>query len=954
MKSARVGKGALGLVLAAAMLLFAIPGGAFADTSPSISWGKPVVSTETSTAHSYQFPNATVAPVRDEDDDIEYQLITVSITGGGTMEKTPWALLKNSSGTLAVFNVNPLMDVDDIEDMLRTIVFAGCTSTTKITATIDANDASWSSDKAKSISQYGDHYYMFVEGSYSWTMAYNTAKTYKYNGMQGYLATITSSEEYDALRVASTSAGWIGGTLMVYNDGSDTKVNDAENLPRTEGSFAYRSTSHYNNSKAAAVPDYYWACGPEAGEPFDGALSNSDSEPNAFQHIDHDQPWNTEHNQLGMIAYESCLAANNENRKMINDITEAGFTASGYADGFFVEFGGYETDPGNPDASLTASDTVSLSTWHTHDLRYAANGNVLTVTCAAAGDGLCSLPEDGLTLTLANDSKTYDGKAVEMVGDGDERADWAEAGIELPAATFTRSDTETGEYAAVDEVKRAGYYKAELSVGGATATSTYRVDKAQVKAYLDETNPIVTGKTYDGTTSLSIGSSENWYLSGKVDGDELSITASGTFEDANVGQHKRLTVSDPRLGGKDAGNYTCVLHSTFAVAPITPREATLAWSGIELTYNGAAQVPACTVTNALGDDKVRVTVSGAQTNAGLGYTATATALDNSNYKLPDAGTTVEFSIAKASIAPTVSIDDWAYGDEASVPSVTGNPGGGEVNYEYAARTDGDAQSEDGWSTEAPTAAGEYTVRAAVAATGNYEGAVATADFIIARREVALEWGEAAFTYNGSEQAPSCTAGNLVEGDAVDVAVTGAKADAGEGYTATAVSLSNDNYRLPAATTKTFSIAPKPIEGAKVVLGPGLTENGHEQEQAVASVTLSDGTVLAATDYELSGNKATKAGAYKLTVTGTGNYTGTVEVEFTVAARPDVKPDDEDDSGKGDSDKKDDSGSKDADNKGSKKTIPATGDDSAATAALVAASGVSLAAFGAATRRRKTV
>ena len=524
---------------------------------------------------------------------------------------------------------------------------------------------------------------------------------------------------------------------------------------------------------------------------------------------------------------------------------------------------------------------------------------------------------------------------------------------------------------------------------------------------------------YNGTTQVP-----TCELGNLVSGDvvDVVVTGGGSY----AGELARAEAKS--LTGADAANYKLPTTGLTKGVVITQRELTLTWGETSFTYDGEEHVPNCILGNLVGDDKVNVTVTGARTDAGEG-TATAARIDNSNYKLPSQKTTA-FTIAKASIAPTVSTDDWAYGDEASVPSVTGNPGGGEVNYEYAARTDGDAQSEDGWSTEAPTAAGEYTVRATVAATDNYEGAVATADFTIAQREVALEWGEAAFTYNGSEQAPSCTAGNLVEGDAVDVAVTGAKADAGEGYTATAVSLSNPNYKLPAegttrefsiapltaelswgdtalvysgkeqaptctvinavagdkvaasvsgaqlnvgegyeavasaldnanyilpatGTTAAFSIAPKPIEGAKVVLGPGLTENGHEQEQAVASVTLSDGTVLAATDYELSGNKATKAGAYKLTVTGTGNYTGTVEVEFTVAARPDVKPDDEDDSGKGDSDKKDDSGSKDADNKGSKKTIPATGDDSAATAALVAASGVSLAAFGAATRRRKT-
>ena len=525
---------------------------------------------------------------------------------------------------------------------------------------------------------------------------------------------------------------------------------------------------------------------------------------------------------------------------------------------------------------------------------------------------------------------------------------------------------------------------------------------------------------YNGTTQVPICE-----LGNLVSGDvvDVVVTGGGSY----AGELARAEAKS--LTGADAANYKLPTTGLTKEVVITQRELTLTWGETSFTYDGEEHVPNCILGNLVGDDKVNVTVTGARTDAGEG-TATAARIDNSNYKLPSQKT-VAFTIAKAAIAPAVSIEGWTYGDEAKAPSVTGNPGDGAVTYEYAVRSDEDAQSEDAWSTEAPTAAGEYTVRATVAATDNYEGAVATAGFTIAQREVALEWGETAFTYNGSEQAPSCTAGNLVEGDAVDVTVAGAKADAGEGYTATAASLNNPNYKLPAegttrefsiapltaelswgdtalvysgkeqaptctvtnavagdkvavsvsgaqlnvgeayeavasaldnanyilpaaGTTVTFSIAPRSIEGAKVTLGPSLTENGHEQEQAVASVTLSDGTVLAATDYELSGNKATKAGAYKLTVTGTGNYTGTVEVEFTVAARPDVKPDGGDDSGKADPDKKDDPGSKDADKRGSKKKIPATGDDSAATIALVAASGVPLAAFGAAARRRKTV
>ena len=52
-----------------------------------------------------------------------------------------------------------------------------------------------------------------------------------------------------------------------------------------------------------------------------------------------------------------------------------------------------------------------------------------------------------------------------------------------------------------------------------------------------------------------------------------------------------------------------------------------------------------TVINTVGDDKCNVTVSGEQTDVGT-YTATATGLSNSNYKLP-AQKTVTFEIVKA-------------------------------------------------------------------------------------------------------------------------------------------------------------------------------------------------------------------------------------------------------------------------------------------------------------------
>ena len=83
---------------------------------------------------------------------------------------------------------------------------------------------------------------------------------------------------------------------------------------------------------------------------------------------------------------------------------------------------------------------------------------------------------------------------------------------------------------------------------------------------------------------------------------------------------------------------------------ITQRTKSLSWklygtNTFKIPYDGKPHVPTATVTNTVGDDKCKVTVSGEQTEVGT-YTATATELSDSNYKLP-VQNTVTFEIVKA-------------------------------------------------------------------------------------------------------------------------------------------------------------------------------------------------------------------------------------------------------------------------------------------------------------------
>lgn len=93
---------------------------------------------------------------------------------------------------------------------------------------------------------------------------------------------------------------------------------------------------------------------------------------------------------------------------------------------------------------------------------------------------------------------------------------------------------------------------------------------------------------------------------------------------------------------------------------------------------------------------------------------------------------------------------------------------------------------------------------------------------------------------------------------------------------------NPNYDIT-FEKGTMTIGARDISGANVVLGDSLTANGTAQTQEVSKVTVTseNGGELEVT-YTVSGNQGTEAGTYTMTITGTGNFTGSVTKTFVVA------------------------------------------------------------------------
>ena len=180
-----------------------------------------------------------------------------------------------------------------------------------------------------------------------------------------------------------------------------------------------------------------------------------------------------------------------------------------------------------------------------------------------------------------------------------------------------------------------------------------------------------------------------------VAGEIVKLAVSGAESDAGTGYTAAAGIAFVTGGRAKAENYTLTnAAKDFAIAQ---RPAVLTWSGWDhLVYTGSPVNVTAAVTNLADGDECAVTVAGGgRTDAGTGYTATATALSNPNYKL-EGGAAQEYTIAKAPVTFTVTDNIHGYDGRVHTAAVaqtaaeaTRIPAGGfTVTYGGAAsRTD---------------------------------------------------------------------------------------------------------------------------------------------------------------------------------------------------------------------------------------------------------------------------
>ena len=373
-------------------------------------------------------------------------------------------------------------------------------------------------------------------------------------------------------------------------------------------------------------------------------------------------------------------------------------------------------------------------------------------------------------------------------------------------------------------------------------------------------------KVFDRTTVATLVY-DQVVFGGIAEGDALTVTAKGTFVDANVGTNKEVTITEIVLDGQSIANYQLAENGqqTTATAAITPK-------GIENAT--IADIPSAVYTGGAITPEVSVTLDDVQLISGTDFsvsytdninvgTATAIVTGQGNYQ----GTASQtFQITKASAAVTTAPTPLVltYTGSAQALVEAGEAAGGTMQYSL----DGEQ-----FTAEIPTstATGSYTVYYKVHGDANHEDTEAQSVIaVIGKKEITISGIQAQDkVYDGTTAVTlsydQVVFGGIADGDALTVTAKGTFADANVGtnkeVTITEIVLDGQslaNYQLAdngQQTTATATIAKKDI------VISGITAQDKEYDGTIATTFVYDDVVY---------NGIVNGDA--LTVTATGTFT----------------------------------------------------------------------------------
>lgn len=453
-----------------------------------------------------------------------------------------------------------------------------------------------------------------------------------------------------------------------------------------------------------------------------------------------------------------------------------------------------------------------------------------------------------------------------------EDADITLSGLSLDGYTFKGWYSDSSFESPVDGVAIASGSIDERSFYAKWEINTPSVfDEAGYSAIYDGSEHAISVNTSHLAQDVrNISYLYQWYFNGDAITEPTENSAYNVLNVLDSGIYQcYVTATDGKYSSEpisSAGISVSIERASYDMSQISFNDASF-------EFDGNPHNPVILGTLPVGYDGIAVTVSyqGAITNVvQSGSIAVATfETESTNYIVPNIMT------AKTTITPKEIVIDWcndSFTYNGYVQSITASykdVSNNDISLIIDTNKEFKQYDENGYIAVASFKNGETNYKLPSNPTKSYT----INKLSIANAEITLG---SALTYNTAQQAQSVIEvvvnDLMVTYDVVDNIAT----NAGD-YTLTVIG--NGNFTGEA--TKSFTIAPRSIEyGAVIELGPALTYNGLEQEQQIASVTVDGADVT----YIVESNKGIAAKSYTLKITGTGNYTGSCEKNFTIARK----------------------------------------------------------------------
>ena len=504
-----------------------------------------------------------------------------------------------------------------------------------------------------------------------------------------------------------------------------------------------------------------------------------------------------------------------------------------------------------------------------------------------------------LTVSTPSASRVYNGNALTAAGSVSGFVNGESAPFET-----TGSQTEVGtsdntyaiDWAAAGATAKQANYTVSESIGKLTVTEF----AGRVVATPGSYSGVYDGQAHGVDVTVS-GLPEGY----SVKAAHSNATATDATDEAGVtASVDELVIVNAQ--GEDVTGKLDIEKQTGAIK-IAPAEYHVVTEGAFKVYDGTALTAPGKIVGLVNGEEASLSVTGSQTDAGSSANTYAIAFDKSakegNYVHgADAIGSLEVTAAKAEgkISLSGSSASKVYDGKplAAKAASAAVPTQDAVTIEYS--LDGENWTTDPGSLVATDVADSAMVQLRASSLGNYEGYVyGSQQLSVTKRAVNLKSDSASKVFDGTALTRPEVVGwkqlgdeGFVDGQVSAVRATGSATHVSDGKVANTIvyteseGFNADNYAI-SKDEGVLSVTAKQIAAADMtVRAPADVVYSGKAQQQKPVVKDGDKVLVEGVDYELtySGN-ATDAGTVTVTVTGKGDYAGSVDVAYQIAPAP---------------------------------------------------------------------